>query len=67
MSAVPDAIVVWKLGGSVLAGADAYEEALAAHGMKLAPARVIEKPYSLASGREGMRVLMADARESACA
>lgn len=37
-------------------------DALAARGIKLAPERVIEKPYSLASGREGLRALMATAR-----
>lgn len=37
-------------------------DALAARGIKLAPERVIEKPYSLASGREGLRALMADER-----
>ena len=37
-------------------------DALAARGIELAPARVIEKPYSLASGREGLRTLMAGAR-----
>ena len=35
-------------------------EALAARGLQLAPGRLIEKPYSLASGREGLRVLMSD-------
>jgi LacI family transcriptional regulator len=35
-------------------------DALAARGVKLAPPRVIEKPYSLASGREAIRELMAD-------
>jgi LacI family transcriptional regulator len=37
-------------------------DALAARGIELAPARVIERPYSLASGREGLRTLMASAR-----
>jgi LacI family transcriptional regulator len=37
-------------------------EALAARGIQLAPARVLEKPYSLASGREGLRALMSGAR-----
>jgi LacI family transcriptional regulator len=37
-------------------------DALAARGIKLAPERVIEMPYSLASGREGLRTLMAGAR-----
>ncbi|MDB5812004.1 MAG: LacI family transcriptional regulator [Betaproteobacteria bacterium] len=37
-------------------------DALAARGIKLAPERVIEKPYSLASGREGLGVLMASVR-----
>jgi LacI family transcriptional regulator len=36
-------------------------DALAARGLKLAPERVIERPYSLASGREGLRLLMAGA------
>lgn len=36
-------------------------EALAARGLLLAPDRVIEKPYSLASGREGLRALMSGA------
>ena len=36
-------------------------EALAARRIQLAPERVIEKPYSLASGREGLRVLMSGA------
>ena len=39
-------------------------DALAARGIKLAPERVIEKPYSLASGREGLRALMGNARPS---
>jgi len=34
-------------------------DALAARGLQLAPERVIERPYSLASGREGLRMLMA--------
>ena len=33
--------------------------ALAARGIKLAPERVLERPYSLASGRAGLRTLMA--------
>ncbi len=33
-------------------------DALAARGLGLAPERVLEKPYSLASGREGLRALM---------
>ncbi len=37
-------------------------DALAARGIQLAPARVIEKPYSLASGREGLRTMMSHAR-----
>ena len=37
-------------------------DALAARGIKLAAERVIEKTYSLASGREGLRALMAHAR-----
>jgi LacI family transcriptional regulator len=37
-------------------------DALAARGLKLAPGRLIERPYSLASGREGLRMLMESAR-----
>ena len=37
-------------------------DALAARGIKLAPERVLEKPYSLASGREGLRAMMRGAR-----
>ena len=33
-------------------------DALEAHGIRLAPERVIEKPYSLASGRDGLRTLL---------
>ena len=33
-------------------------DALAARGMRLAPHRIVEKTYSLASGREGLRELM---------
>jgi LacI family transcriptional regulator len=36
-------------------------DALAARGIKLAADRMIEKPYSLASGREGLRALMSEA------
>ena len=36
-------------------------DALAARGIKLKPDRVIEKPYSLASGRDGLRALMLSA------
>ena len=37
-------------------------EALAARRLQLAAERVIEKPYSLASGREGLRTLMSGAQ-----
>jgi LacI family transcriptional regulator len=37
-------------------------DALTARGIQLAPERVIEKSYSLASGREGLRALMVNAR-----
>ncbi len=37
-------------------------DALAARGIRLAPERVLELPYSLASGREGVRALMAGPR-----
>ena len=33
-------------------------EALAARGIELAPARVVEKPYTLTAGREGLREIM---------
>jgi len=33
--------------------------ALAAHGLALPPQRVVEKPYALAAGREGLRELLA--------
>lgn len=32
-------------------------DALRTHGLALAPARVVEQPYSVAAGREGMRML----------
>lgn len=38
---------------------EGVRDALAARGIRLQPERVIEKPYSLASGREGLRALMA--------
>jgi LacI family transcriptional regulator len=38
------------------------QDALAARGLKLSPERVVEKPYSLASGREGLRALVSTAR-----
>ena len=37
-------------------------DALAARGIKLAPERVLEKFYSLASGRDGLRTLMSSAQ-----
>ena len=38
---------------------EGVRDALAARGIRLGNERVIEKPYSLASGREGLRALMA--------
>lgn len=38
---------------------EGVRDALAARGIALPASRVIEKPYSLASGREGLRALMA--------
>ena len=37
---------------------EGVREALAAHGIALAPGRVVEKPFTLAAGREGLREVL---------
>jgi len=37
---------------------EGVREALAAHGLGLGPGRLVEKPYTLGGGREGMRELL---------
>jgi LacI family transcriptional regulator len=37
---------------------EGVRQALAAHGVALAPGRVVEKPYTLTAGREGLREVM---------